>query len=74
MILTIIIIILLFDYFLERYLDYLNGKNRNTELPPALKGIYDEENISETIKIIDFEEPIQNLDDDFIGKKVSLFI
>lgn len=31
-----------------------------------VRGIYNEEDIPETIKIVDFEDPIQNLDDDFI--------
>jgi transposase InsO family protein len=30
------------------------------------RGIYNEEDIPETIKIVDFEDPIQNLDDDYI--------
>src|SRR2546423_5309009 len=41
--LYIIIFILLFEYTLERYLDYLNKKNYSSELPEELKGIYDEE-------------------------------
>ena len=39
----IICIILLFEYALERYLDYLNKKNYSSELPDELKGIYDDE-------------------------------
>ena len=39
----IIIAILVFDFILEQYLDYLNGKNVNMELPDEVKGIYDEE-------------------------------
>jgi hypothetical protein len=45
-----------------------------------IKGIYDEENIPNTIKIADIEEPIQNLDDDFafdenwFGKKVFIIL
>ncbi|MDD5570248.1 MAG: M48 family metallopeptidase [Bacteroidales bacterium] len=40
-ILLIIIAILLFDFILERILDYLNSKNWSNELPAQLKGIYD---------------------------------
>ncbi len=58
---------------------YKNKPYENCNLIDELfiKGIYNEKNIPETIKIIDFEELIQNLDDDFdfdIGKKISLFI
>ncbi|MFI5220507.1 MAG: M48 family metallopeptidase [Bacteroidia bacterium] len=41
--LTIIILILLATYILERYLDWLNVRNWSNELPDELKGIYDEE-------------------------------
>lgn len=39
----IILFIIIFNYILERVLDYLNAKNWSTELPDELKGIYDEE-------------------------------
>lgn len=39
----IIISIIVFNYILERILDYLNAKNWSNELPDELKGIYDEE-------------------------------
>jgi len=35
--------ILLFDYLLEQFLDYLNATKRSSKLPVELKGIYDEE-------------------------------
>src|SRR6266496_422398 len=44
------------------------------------RGIYDEENIPETIKIVDFEDSNKNLDNDFdfnknlLGKKLFLLI
>ncbi|MCG8410895.1 MAG: M48 family metallopeptidase [Bacteroidales bacterium] len=38
-----IIGILIFDYCLEQFLDYLNSTKRSSELPAALKGIYDDE-------------------------------
>ncbi len=38
-----IIGILIFDYLLEQFLDYLNATKRNSELPEELKGIYDNE-------------------------------
>lgn len=39
----IIIAIILFNFLLERLLDYLNLKNWSNELPEELKGIYDAE-------------------------------
>ena len=41
-----IIAILLFDYLLERLLDYLNSTRWSNRLPDALKGIYDAEKYS----------------------------
>jgi STE24 endopeptidase len=45
----IIIAIILFDYILERWLGYLNAKNRTSQLPDELKGIYDEEKYKKSI-------------------------
>lgn len=45
----IIIGIIIFDYFLERGLSYLNSKNRNLPLPTELEGIYDEEKLGKAI-------------------------
>ena len=42
----IIIGILVFDFVLERYLDYLNTTRWNSQLPEEVKGIYDEEKYS----------------------------
>ena len=39
----IIIGILLFDYILERFLDYLNSTKWSNILPKELEGIYDAE-------------------------------
>lgn len=39
----IIVAIILFDYLLERFLDYLNGTRRSPELPKELEGIYEAE-------------------------------
>ncbi len=41
--LIIIIAIIIFDYLLERWLDYLNSKRWSNELPAELKDIYDED-------------------------------
>jgi len=41
--LQIIIVIVLIDFFFEKFLDYLNIKNLKEQLPPELQGIYDEE-------------------------------
>lgn len=38
-----IIVILVFNYLLEKYLNYLNRKSRSTELPKEAEGIYDAE-------------------------------
>lgn len=38
-----IIGILIFDYALDRFLDYLNATKRSSKLPEELKGIYDED-------------------------------
>ena len=39
----VILTIVLFDFALERYLDYLNSQKWSTELPPELKDVYDPE-------------------------------
>ena len=39
----VIIGILIFDYALDQFLDYLNATKRSSKLPAALKGIYDED-------------------------------
>ena len=38
-----ILIVLIVNFVFERWLDYLNVKNWSTELPPELRGIYNEE-------------------------------
>ena len=43
MILYILIGIIVFDYILERWLDYLNVSHRKPELPLELQGLYDAE-------------------------------
>ncbi|HEY4789643.1 MAG TPA: M48 family metallopeptidase [Bacteroidales bacterium] len=49
----VIIAIIILDYLLERWLDYLNAKNRTAQLPEELKGIYDEDKY---IKSIDYDK------------------
>ena len=44
-----IIVIVIFEYLLERWLDYLNSKNRTAQLPDELKGVYDEEKYKKSI-------------------------
>lgn len=44
----IIIAIILFDYILERVLDYLNSTYWSNEIPPELEGIYDAEKYKES--------------------------
>ena len=48
-ILVILLAIITFDFFLERILEWLNLKNLKTELPEAVKGIYDEEKYKKSI-------------------------
>ena len=43
-----IIGILIFDYLLEQFLDYLNSTKRSSVLPLELKGIYDEQKYQES--------------------------
>jgi STE24 endopeptidase len=45
-----IIIIVVFDYAMERWLNWLNAKNRTSILPDELKGIYDEEKYKKSIE------------------------
>jgi STE24 endopeptidase len=40
---SVIIVIVVADYLLERWLDYLNAKRFATAIPPELQGIYDDE-------------------------------
>jgi STE24 endopeptidase len=45
----LIIVIIVLEYALERWLDFLNAKNRSAYLPDELKGIYDEEKYKKSI-------------------------
>jgi STE24 endopeptidase len=45
----IIILFIVLDFILDRYLAYLNSKTRNAILPDELKGIYDEEKYARSI-------------------------
>ncbi len=40
--------IIIFDYFLERLLDYLNQKNWSNKIPKLLEGIYDDKKYQES--------------------------
>jgi STE24 endopeptidase len=55
----IIIVIIILDYLLERWLDFLNAKNCVAQLPDELKGIYDEEKYK---KSIDYEKVNNHFD------------
>ncbi len=46
----IIIVILVFSYILSEYLDFLNSKYRNKNIPDELKGIYDDEKYEKSQK------------------------
>jgi len=39
----VLLVILVADYVLERYLSFINSQRRSTELPPELKDVYDAE-------------------------------
>ena len=43
LIFQIIVAIIIFNFILERWLDWLNDKNTSATLPQELKGIYDDE-------------------------------
>lgn len=45
----ILVAILVFDYVLDRILNFLNGKNRKNPLPQELLGIYDDEKLQKAI-------------------------
>jgi len=45
----LIITIVVLDYLLERWLDYLNAKNRTAQLPDEIKGIYEDEKYKKSI-------------------------
>lgn len=45
----VIIAIVVFDFVLDRWLDYLNAKNRKSRLPLELQGIYDEEKYQKSV-------------------------
>jgi STE24 endopeptidase len=46
----IIILIIILDFILERWLDHLNAKNRSAQLPEELKGVYDEEKYKKSVE------------------------
>lgn len=45
----LIILFIVLDFILDRYLAYLNAKTRNAVLPDELRGIYDEEKYAKSI-------------------------
>lgn len=45
----IIIVIVIFDFVLEQWLEYLNAKNREATLPDELKGVYDDEKYKKSV-------------------------
>ena len=46
----LIIGIFLFDYLVELYLNYLNGKQRELPLPKELQGVYDDQKLKKAIE------------------------
>lgn len=49
-ILIIILIIISFDFILEQFLDFLNIRNKQPQLPDELKEIYDEEKYTKSLE------------------------
>ena len=45
-----IILILIVDFLFERWLDFLNAKQRSSELPSELKGIYDPDKYQKSVE------------------------
>jgi len=45
-----ILIVLIVNFLLERWLDYLNTKSRSAQLPPELLGIYNEEKYHKSVE------------------------
>jgi STE24 endopeptidase len=60
-----LIAILLFDYFLNRLLNYLNCQNRNQPLPVELEGIYDSEKLSKATAYDKANSSFENLTSTF---------
>jgi STE24 endopeptidase len=48
----VILLIVILDFLLERFLDYLNGTRFSEELPKELEGIYNQENYSKSQKYL----------------------
>jgi len=44
----IIIAIIIFDYLLDKFLDYLNFRNINNDIPKGLEGVYDDKKYSKS--------------------------
>ncbi len=65
----IIIALILFDFLLNQFLNYLNSKNRNVDLPVELKDVYDAEKYK---KQQDYE--IVNSRFDFVSSSFSLIV
>ena len=64
---AIILTVIVFNFILERFLDYLNDKNRSSELPKELEGIYDKEKYK---KSQDYQKEKSRIS--FIGSFFSL--
>ena len=61
----VIIGVLLFDYVLERFLEYLNSLNRENELPEEIKDIYNEEEYSKQQKYEQIKSKFSNITSSF---------
>ena len=64
---AIILTVIVFNFIIERFLDYLNDKNRSSELPKELEGIYDKEKYK---KSQDYQKEKSRIS--FIGSFFSL--
>ncbi len=61
----IIIAIIVFEYLLERYLDYLNSTYWNNELPQELEGIYDTQKYRKSQDYLRVNQRFSQLTDTF---------
>ena len=61
----IILSIVVLDFFLERFLDYLNSRRFSEELPGELAGIYDQENYSKSQKYLKANQRFSQVTESF---------
>ncbi len=70
----IIVAILVFDYLLERILDYLNSTYWSDQLPKELEGIYDPEKYSKSQKYTKIKQHFSTVTDTFSFAAMMLML